>query len=167
MLYLSELAGAVPFVVTVSVVVVVATTIGCFPTTMPASAGVTLHDGAAAQVPLNVTTHPDAGTPLAPIVTVIALSVPATAGEVPQFDEHVGAVVCVVAICVAPVPVPWSRTFAAVERKRGVTTDVFPVAVVNVPAFGVVAPMVTLSIALAVAGLIVTVPVPVGEATTF
>jgi hypothetical protein len=76
-----------------------------------------MHDGAADQVPLKVTTQPEAGTPDAPIVTMPAESLPAIAGDVPQFVLQVGAVVCVAASCAAPVPVPLKSTFAVVDWK--------------------------------------------------
>ena len=77
-------------------VVVVAITIGSFPTTMPARAGAPVQAGAEAQVPLKEMTKPEAGDPVPPIVTVIDVSDPATEGEVPQFEEQVGAVCCAV-----------------------------------------------------------------------
>lgn len=126
---MSEVAGAVPFVVTVMVVVEVTTAIGILPTTIEASADCTMHDGAAAHVPLKVTTHAEAGTPLAPIVTMPAVSVPATDGDVPQFDEQVGTVVCVAASCVAPVPVPCTSTLAVVDRNFGLMASDVNVAI--------------------------------------
>lgn len=92
---MSEFPGAVPFVTIVTVVVVVTTVNGSFPTTIPVVAMVAEHTGAVAHVPLKVITNPDAGDPAAPIVTRISESLPATEGDVPQFDEHVGGVVCV------------------------------------------------------------------------
>lgn len=77
---------------TVIVVVVVTTVSGCLPTTMPVFPITTRHEGAAVHVPLNVTTQPEAGTPDEPIVIVMALSDPATAGDVPQLLEQVGEV---------------------------------------------------------------------------
>ena len=108
--YLSPVDGAVPFVTTVSCPVVVTTVSGCLPTTMPAVAIGATHDGAAAQVPLNTTTKPEAG--VVPRFTVINVSVPVTVGEpVPQLVVQVGAVVCVAESCVRrflfPAKAPW------------------------------------------------------------
>ena len=85
-----------PFVVTMTVVVDDTARIGAFPATMPVFAEMALHDGAAAHVPLNVTVNGLAGDPVPPIVTSIALSEPATDGDVPHEAEHVGGVACAV-----------------------------------------------------------------------
>lgn len=116
-----------PLVVTVIVVVVVATTIADLPAAMPASAAVTVQDGAAAHVPLKVTTQPDAGTPVAPIVTVPHVSVPTTDGDVPQFDEQVGGVPCAPRNCMATlVPVAVNFTAPAAPRESEVSADPTP-----------------------------------------
>jgi hypothetical protein len=74
-----------------------------FTTPMHAYWYLSLREGAADQVPLKVTTQPEAGTPPAHRHDAGAI-VPATEGDVPQFVVHVGAVVCAVRNAVAPVP---------------------------------------------------------------
>ena len=69
--------------------------------------------------------------------------------------------------CTAEVPLP-NMTLLAVKLVAPVPPDATPIAVdavtvVNAPAAGVVPPMAMLLIVPAVAGFIVTVPVPVGE----
>jgi hypothetical protein len=92
MLYTSLFPGAVPLVVTVTVVVDVCNAMGIFPTTMLDRADDPVQAGAAAHVPLKVTTQPDAGEPPDPIVTRITLSLPTIAGDVPQLLVQVGGV---------------------------------------------------------------------------
>jgi hypothetical protein len=72
------------------VVVVVTTAMADLPAAIVPRAGVTVQEGAAPQVLVKVSTQPDAGTPVEPIVTIPAEFVPATEGDVPQFDEHEG-----------------------------------------------------------------------------
>lgn len=79
--------------------------------------------GADAHVPLNETTQPEAGVPLAPIVTMPAVSVPATDGDVPQLDEQVGAVVCAVRSWFAVVPLLTLR-FPVIARPELLNTPI-------------------------------------------